>query len=737
MSKIDRNSSSNDRIRRNFQRLSQLIATSTLGGSSFTVDPNGALSTGVAGTGVKVDGSTIIISGDKLAVKLANNSLAENAAGLRVNIASTNPGFGLDSTGFRIGNGDSSINFAGSTIAVFRSATTSALNVNSTNGLFVGVDGSTITVNGLNELTVIGSTISAPIIAGDTSIAVASSTGSTTIRVRDGSNGGITTTSTGIAVMLADGGGSTSLLNFDFTTQTLGANVGAIGGSGTTWYCSAGVIIPNGSQDDTAMTIQNAGTVTTKGARSNTGSQTASAMYVPTLAIGTNYTITMSMTPEAGMSVGTTAAIGVFLRTDKVSFTSGQGISVRVWTDRMWITDMTTGVIASTLVTLNTSSVYNLTVTVAGNLITAAINGSSCSATTSNYAANVGLGLWEANSLSFGKAYNFQVSQNSSTFYSGLHLGATGLGVLTSSTSGLLIGSTGVSINADGSTITVNSTGVLTASTAGTPLIAADQSIILGSSTGSTTIGVRLVSTGGLQVGAGGLSIKLINTTLATSASGIAVNIAAPGGLGVSSGLFVNGFRTSVGTPGSPAIANAWFDTTAVAFVCNFAPSPGLLGTVSANTAKWAAAQSVTASTSALTFATDQIPYNAAFLNIVGRAVLIRLHVTFNASAIANTFTFNIQLGSTVISSYTTAAVASGSLESVIETLVYTQTTGATGTVAASTKVVANAVATATSFTVSTVNLTSALTLQFTASATSINAGDSITIQTGTVCIQG
>lgn len=65
--KIDRNSSSNDRMRRNWQRLSQLIASSTIGGgSSFVVDPNGALSTGGAGTGVRVDNVTIMIIGDEL-----------------------------------------------------------------------------------------------------------------------------------------------------------------------------------------------------------------------------------------------------------------------------------------------------------------------------------------------------------------------------------------------------------------------------------------------------------------------------------------------------------------------------------------------------------------------------------------------------------------------------------------------------------------------------------------------
>ena len=267
------------------------------------------------------------------------------------------------------------------------------------------------------------------------------------------------------------------------------------------------------------------------------------------------------------------------------------------------------------------------------------------------------------------------------------------------------------------------------------PLIAADQSIIIGTSTGSTTIAAQLLSTGSLQTVAGGLSIKLNGTTLTTVAAGIGVNIAAPGGLGVSSGLFVNGFRISAGVPGSPAIANAWFDTTAIAFVGNFEPAPGLFGTFVCNLAKWVAATTVTASTSAQTFATDTVAFNAGFLNIVRRQLHVRLHITFSAASLANAFTFNVELGSTVIATLTTATLTSGSQDNVIDILINTQTTGASGTVAVSMATIGTV--SAVSFSTTTINLTLAQTLQFTASATSTNAGDLITIQAGTVHING
>lgn len=89
--RIDRNASSNDRIRRNFQRMTQGALTSTINvtspitngtsGLGLAIDPAGAISTGAAGIGVKVDGSTVTITGDKLhAVSSPSVLLAADAS---------------------------------------------------------------------------------------------------------------------------------------------------------------------------------------------------------------------------------------------------------------------------------------------------------------------------------------------------------------------------------------------------------------------------------------------------------------------------------------------------------------------------------------------------------------------------------------------------------------------------------------------------------------------------------
>lgn len=116
--KIDRNASSLNRLRRNMQRLTLGAATSTIvlsptgglvntsTGLAILNDPNGGLSTGASGEGIRVDGSTIIINGnDQLGVRLrppgsiGNGGLLATTTGIEVFLDSFFKGLNVQNTG--------------------------------------------------------------------------------------------------------------------------------------------------------------------------------------------------------------------------------------------------------------------------------------------------------------------------------------------------------------------------------------------------------------------------------------------------------------------------------------------------------------------------------------------------------------------------------------------------------------------------------------------------------------
>jgi hypothetical protein len=107
----------------------------------------------------------------------------------------------------------------------------------------------------------------------------------------------------------------------------------------------------------------------------------------------------------------------------------------------------------------------------------------------------------------------------------GISTGANGIGLFLDPNGALSTGATGAGVRVDGTTIKIVGDNLVASVTPPSPLIAADASILVSTSTGSTTIRVQESSTGGISTGPTGIGIKLSGTTLVESSSGLAVGV--------------------------------------------------------------------------------------------------------------------------------------------------------------------------------------------------------------------
>jgi hypothetical protein len=382
---------------------------------SLILSTTGGVDIGGSGVELKLaDASLQSTSGGVSVHPGSARGLSTDGSGLGIKLA-TNPGLSLSSSGLTLLEADSSLSLAAGGAAV-------ALN----------------TTGGLQTSSGVGLKLV------DTSLVLSASG----VKVNPG-NASLATVTAGLEVQLDDTSGLSNLLTFDFTGLTVGTQVGAIGGSGATWLVCANNFepqIPDGSQVNTAMTIQ-AGTPNVAGAA--TSANATQALYVPTLAIGANFTITLNVIPSAPVAGGVSGAVGIFFRSDKTGFTAFQGIVVEVYTDIFRIQDLNGGAVLGTTTygsSLSATTRYDLVLTVTGNSFTATINGNTVSGTSSHNSTNTGLGFFLGKFVTAQQgACTFKVDVNGSPTNSGLQVGT---------------GSHGLSVKLDGASLSISSAGV-------------------------------------------------------------------------------------------------------------------------------------------------------------------------------------------------------------------------------------------------------------------------------------
>lgn len=403
---IERGARTPRRAMRALQKASSLGQADGLG-ISFNPD------TGVYSLILSSTGGTDV-GGGGLELKLADASLQSTSSGVSVHPGSarglstdgsglgiklnTNPGLALSSGGLTLLEADSSLSLATGGAAVA---------LNTTGGL-------------------------------QTSSGVA-------IKLKDAS---VITDASGLQVQLGDNSGTTTLMNFDFTAQVVGTNVGAIGGSGVTWYVTQNSFqpgIPDGSQVDSAMKIQTLLSTTCAG--ENTANNGTQAQWVGTLAIGSSYKITANMVPCTQQAGGVSVSVGIFTRADKAGHSASQGVSVIVYTDKILIQDNNGGATTSTAIVpdLSNTTAYDVVLTVSGNSFTATVNGFTATATITNNSTNTGLGFFLGGSSSPAQCRHFKVESVGAPVFSGLQVISSGL-VVKLDGSSLVIGTNGVKV---------------------------------------------------------------------------------------------------------------------------------------------------------------------------------------------------------------------------------------------------------------------------------------------------
>lgn len=198
-----------------------------------------------------------------------------------------------------------------------------------------------------------------------------------------------------------------------------------------------------------------------------------------------------------------------------------------------------------------------------------------------------------------------------------------------------------------------------------------------------TTVGqgvsVKLNTTGGL-VTSTGVKILLADTSLSTGAGGAAVNLAANGGLLVSSGVLVRGTRVVTADPGSPADGDTWYRSDIGSY------HEQELGQTLAAThvlSRTVADSTTISNTSAMTAASIGVPIPANFMT-VGKVIRFRITGFYNS---VSTPTLQINLGldsvSTLLDGIQFNAASTGRF--VVEGTYTCRSTGSGGTLQQST----------------------------------------------------
>lgn len=391
----------------------------TTGVYSLIISSTGGIDTSGPGLELKVgDASLQLVTAGIEVHPSTTRGLSTDGSGLGIKLA-TNAGLSLSASGLTFLEADSSLALAAGGASV-------ALN----------------TTGGLQTASGVGLKLV------DTSLVL----GATGVKVNPG-NASLVTVTAGLEVQLDDTSGVSNLLTVDFTALTVGTQIGAIGGSGATWLVCANNFepqIPDGSQVNTAMTIQSG---TPNVAAAVTSANATQALYVPTLAIGTAYTITLNVIPASVVAGGVSGAVGIFTRTDKTGFTAFQGVTVELYTDVVRIFDTNGGSIIASQSGLTLSSLtrYDLIFDVNGNTFTATVKLggttlATCNGTSTHNPTNTGLGFFLGKFVTAQQgACTFKVDVTGTPTNSGLQVGT---------------GSHGLSVKLDGTSLSISSAGV-------------------------------------------------------------------------------------------------------------------------------------------------------------------------------------------------------------------------------------------------------------------------------------
>lgn len=501
---IDRNASSANRQRRNWQRLSQGAATGTIKTS--------APITGGSTVGLSfLTTSGLGLTGSALAILFADASIVGSANGIKVQLASSSA-LSTTGTGLKVLIDGSTITFnstgqlqastsgGGSGIAgSTQLATTAPLaggGVIST-GLTLSIPAAGSTANGYLTSTdwITFNSKDAPLIAVDTSILIGSSTGSTTARVQ------LQT--------------PTVLANQDFTTVAQNTSPYAIGGNGSTWYVATTTTAffgVNTTVTSTALIVANASAprIVQKDS-GNAG--IGAAIYVPTVSLPGNYSVSITGIVDQASATGSQASLAVIARANKSTFSATEGVSARVWTDSVQLIRHDTGASLGAYTispVLSPSSTITLELRVSStNILSVLLNGTTVLAavTFTANSANTGVGFAVGGVISSTDGFGGNAGVQSWKLIdntipaSGLSTGATGVGILLPQASGLIVSPVGLAVNTS-----------------------ADGSVVVT----STGIRVPLAALGGLTVNNGlssnnGLLVRLADTTLTVGALGLAV----------------------------------------------------------------------------------------------------------------------------------------------------------------------------------------------------------------------
>jgi hypothetical protein len=421
--RIDRNAKAANRVRRNMQRLAHGAASSTI-----------AVSAPVTSTGGVIGLAFLASTG----LTLLNQSLAILQSGASAS------GY-LSSTDWNTFNNK----LNGSTALATTSPLTGGGNLST--GLTLSMPQVSSTTNGWlssTQFNTLSSSASTPIVAADASILVGTSTGSTTLAVREFSTGGISTNASGIGILLGSTSGTATLLNFVASTYPASTNLYTIGGNGSTWWTTtasvpAGYSIASTLNSTCLQTLHNyAQTISTSGS-------IYAAQYVPALSLSSHYQISALLRNDNGHASGTAAAVGFYFRLPAPgTATSTSGMAVVVFSDVIWIYQNYGTLLASTAVSIGGAD-HTVTLDVNVNTLTLFVDGVSKFASTSSHdSANSGIGLfagWDTANTSTG-IKSLTVTNNGSAVYPGLKTDSTGLMFLPDPSGGLLVNSTGTGL---------------------------------------------------------------------------------------------------------------------------------------------------------------------------------------------------------------------------------------------------------------------------------------------------
>lgn len=250
-----------------------------------------------------------------------------------------------------------------------------------------------------------------------------------------------------------------------------------------------------------------------------------------------------------------------------------------------------------------------------------------------------------------------------------------------------------------------------------------------------------------LQIVSGGLEVRLADTSLSATSTGIKINLPGSSGLQVSSGLkvvvdgstvIINGsgalatgtgavFPVLASDPATPTDGQAWFNSTTFnpkVQIHKDSGSHSLSGIIPQVIFQTASGQTITTSPSSGQFTAPNFTLPAGILNSVGRTLRVKGAFTYTV-AVANSIQLFVIVLNSAVGVGTTAVTASQTIN--VDIIITTRTTGSSGTIVFYT-VTSNSIGGFSfgAIGTATIDLTSAITVAESFSATVPTASDSI-----------